>query len=246
LSDENRKLAKTFEELWKSARLDERHRDHFDPDGTLYPGPWSQVQAQIAQVTDGTIVVLLGGRGRGKTQIAVNLIGRSQMALRYARYTLASELFRAVRDTQRKHNGEDRSEQEVINSYSCPKLLAIDQAHIRGQSDFENRTITEILDVRYAYKRTTILISNEDVSKFEEAIGPDITDRIREHGKVFVCDWPSFRDAAAIDVKSKYIGSEAFYAAMAAREKAMREPEERLVAAILAEQATERAAKSAT
>jgi DNA replication protein DnaC len=136
-------------------------------------------------------VALLGDRGTGKTQLAVEVIRSQCNDLESALYTRAIEMFIAVRECYRKD--ASAKESDVINRYVRPHLLVIDEAHERGHTDAENRILTLIIDRRYGDRKPTILIANSKPDAFREQIGESIFDRLVETGGIKVCDWPSFR-----------------------------------------------------
>jgi DNA replication protein DnaC len=184
--------------VWLRSGLDPLHYDRFTetPDAST---PWGEAQAKITAMPAGYIVALLGNRGTGKTQIAQNVAGAAALNPLYEnekfapRYITAPMFFRGVRDSFRKDSLV--SEIEIMRKFSEYSILVIDEAHERGESDFENRTLTEIIDARYARQRSTILIANLDKKQFAAAVGASIVSRIHEVGAVIECNWKSFRTA---------------------------------------------------
>ena len=158
-------------------------------------GAWAtarhRVAAELAS-TPNSIVALLGPRGTGKTQMAVSLAVASILAdgtRRFtARYIRAADLFRQIRAAMRG-DGEDKLVREVSGS----GLLIIDEAHERSGTEFEDRTLVNILDARYGGLRPTILISNQMRDAFSDSMGPSVCSRMCECGSVVECCWPSFR-----------------------------------------------------
>jgi DNA replication protein DnaC len=159
------------------------------------------------ELPPGRIVALLGPRGTGKTQAAQNAIGATLNTIHgfdgrlfkaTPRYTSAAKIFRAIRDAQKRGRDDDGlNEAQTVASFVNPPILVIDEAHERGETDFENRTLNEIIDDRYAARRTTILISNLSRAEFAKSIGPSIVSRIHECGETIECNWPSFRGKAS-------------------------------------------------
>ena len=88
-----------------------------------------------------------------------------------------------------------KSAAEVIISFLTPKLLIIDELQEAKGSDFEDRTLTAIIDGRYDRAVDTIIITNLTTDAMGEALGPSIVSRMRECGGGIECDWPSFREA---------------------------------------------------
>jgi DNA replication protein DnaC len=133
------------------------------------------------------IVVLYGKRGSGKTRMAAEIA----VAVGDSRYRTAMRFFLEVRATFRK--ASERSEMEVIDELSDAPVLILDEIQERGETAFEDRLLTHVIDARYAAMRPTILIANLDKSQLAESLGKSIVDRARENGKSIEFNWPSYR-----------------------------------------------------
>lgn len=201
-----RSFARAMEGAWQRAGIPARHMVPFNPK----PGPWSDcLDKLVSRVRDGSIIALLGERGTGKTQLASQLIyryltGREAPERRsydsrcyfdggdkcHAMYVRMMEIFIALRASYRK---EGPTEDEQIAKFVSPGLLVIDEAQERGESDWENRLLAEIIDHRYGDMSDTLIISNQKPDEFKASIGPSIYSRLVETGGIIVCDWPSFR-----------------------------------------------------
>lgn len=144
---------------------------------------------------DGYLVALLGVSGTGKTQIAVSVIHRCCEAQADCQYIRAFDLFRELR----RGFGKDSeiSESDIADKFADPQLLVIDELHNRGETKYEINALTNLLDVRYAEKRDTILIANQGKDEFAAAIGDSVVSRIHERGECIVCQWPSYRKAGS-------------------------------------------------
>ena len=87
------------------------------------------------------------------------------------------------------------SEAAQFDKFTGPNLLVIDELAVRGETPYEDRVLTHILDSRYDAKRDTILISNQEPQNFTAIIGDSIRDRMHETGGIIECTWDSFRRA---------------------------------------------------
>ena len=166
----------------------------------------------LATVDSGGIVVMYGAHGTGKTRMAWEIARKavpqdSHFAVggigwnaakkeRPAIYTTAVGLFLEIRDTFRADS--EFSEMQVVKKYTDAGLLVIDEVQERGETDFENKKLTTIIDARYAYERPTILITNYSREKLAATLSPAVLDRIRENGCGLHFDWDSFRKANLI------------------------------------------------
>ena len=189
---EERQRLIQYHTLLKEACVPERHRKLISPavlkEGNLWSESYARMRDKIGQ---GFLAAFLGPRGTGKTQMAVCLIDDACRNNRTARYVKALDLFRELRATFRD-DGEN--ELSVVRRFRKYHLLVIDEAHERGNTDFESRTLTNIIDHRYDDAKDTVLISNDSLQAFAAAIGPSIVDRLNETGEAIEFDWPSYRE----------------------------------------------------
>lgn len=116
----------------------------------------------------------------------------SFVKVRPAVYRTAMEIFMDIRDTYRKKS--DVSERDLLRFYRDASLLVIDEVQERGETPFEDRKLTHIVDGRYADCRPTIIIGNYTREEFGTNLSPSIIDRIRENGGGVNFDWSSYRD----------------------------------------------------
>lgn len=141
----------------------------------------------LERVKANGILVLYGNRGGGKTRMAAEIAARSGRSC----YRTAMRFFLEVRATYKKDS--DRTELEVIDDLSKADLLILDEIQERGETPFEDRLLTHVIDARYAAMKPTILIANLTKSGLAEALGKSIVDRARENGKSIEFTWPSYR-----------------------------------------------------
>jgi DNA replication protein DnaC len=143
----------------------------------------------------GGMIVLAGDRGRGKTQMATWLAWqRGKAGKKPGIYAKAFDLFAAVKGTWGRNATE--AEGKALARFKQASFLALDECHERGETDWENRTLRNVLDHRYDACLPTLLIGNwptaEDIGA---SLGASITDRITETGGVVWCRWESYRAA---------------------------------------------------
>jgi len=146
----------------------------------------------IGQLHNGVIISMIGQRGTGKTKMACDCI--YEYIDRWntlARYMTAMDFFIKVKDAYRTNSVE--SELYVLKDMSRPGLLVIDEIQERGQTEWEDRLLTHVINTRYAELKDTILISNQTEQVFTAGVGTSIASRMKETGGIIVCDWPSYR-----------------------------------------------------
>jgi len=191
--EQERRERHEAEQRWryKNAELPERHSSKRIDDGEC-PNEWLEARDKIiGRMGTGFLIALLGKRGTGKTQIAQQLVMASAKALGAPRYTRASTLFLELKDS---YVSRKASELQVVESFRKPTLLILDEFQERGETDFEQRTLTAIIDLRYGDQTDTLIIANQTKERFYESAGESIADRLRETGGIIECTWPSFRD----------------------------------------------------
>lgn len=177
------------------------------PDRYLEPleqasgGEWLAGLALAAPVIEtGGILILHGKRGTGKTQMAAEIArmkrfppdqGTQADPKRSAHYQTAMRFFLTVRSTFKKDS--NKTELEVIDRMTEPGLLVIDELQERGETAFEDRLLTHLIDARYGAKRPTILIANLTKEQLGPSLGPSIVDRATENGRRIDFTWESYR-----------------------------------------------------
>lgn len=148
----------------------------------------------------GGILILHGKRGTGKTQMAAEIArtkrfshdhGTHNDPKRSAHYQTAMRFFLTVRAAFK--SGSGKTELEIIDRMTEPGLLVIDELQERGETAFEDRLITHLIDARYGAKRPTILIANLTKEQLGPSLGPSIVDRATENGRRIDFTWESYR-----------------------------------------------------
>ena len=137
-------------------------------------------------------LALIGDRGRGKTVMAT---WRAQKRMEIGRscgvYVRVHDLFATIRRAWHAQSKED--EWQVLEHYRNAKFLVIDEFQERSESEWENRTLVNILDHRHADMLPTLIIANLSPQDFAKHVGPSILDRIAQTGGIVQCTWGSFR-----------------------------------------------------
>lgn len=175
---------------WRGAGVPKRHAMARETGGAA---EWA---AKLAQVTallgTGCLVALVGPRGTGKTQLAVELIrevtGPRDLP---ARYTTATEFFMALKETFGDEAKVPAS--KVLAGHRAVNLLVLDEVHERGATSWEDQMLTTLIDMRYRDLKDTVLIANLKPDEFLTHVGPSIASRLQETGCIVECKWKSFR-----------------------------------------------------
>jgi hypothetical protein len=177
-----------------------RHRQPFVSRSAEWDAALGKVVAKLRDPM-GSLLFLCGNRGNGKTQLTekamefyLDQIYEPQKKTGRPLYDRAMGFYLEVRAAFK--TGATRTELSALLPYIKAGLLVLDEIHVRGETDWENRLLTHMLDCRYADCLHTILISNLGRDAMVASVGESVADRLRETGGVIECTWPSFRGAA--------------------------------------------------
>jgi DNA replication protein DnaC len=155
-------------------------------------GEWGALFERLrAKLGSGMLVVLAGTRGNGKTQMAVELMKIQTMALKSARFVTAMEFFMAIKATYKRDS--EKTEMDVIREFRKPSLLVVDEIGRRGETDWENNLLFELLNGRYNDRKDSLLLCNLTPAELQSSLGPSLISRLNESGGLIQCNWPSFR-----------------------------------------------------
>lgn len=141
------------------------------------------------KVLSGGIIALVGGRGTGKTRMAAEVC--REYVPHSPKYMTAMELFLRIRSTYGGASKE--TEMSVIKDVSDCPLLVLDEIQERGNTEWEDRLLTHIIDQRYGNDKPTILIANLTKKELAGSLGASIVSRLQETGGIIELTGPSHR-----------------------------------------------------
>lgn len=162
-------------------------------------------------IGSGATACIIGPRGTGKTQLATDVARAVNLdeAQRFvadrkayghyephpqAVYVHVMEIFMAIKATYQ--SDATQGERQSLDRFIRPRVLVIDEVQERGETDWENRMLTYILDKRYQQGRDTLLLANMKPTDIQDKLGASIVSRMQETGGIVECNWPSFRGGA--------------------------------------------------
>jgi DNA replication protein DnaC len=180
--------------FWSKSRIMPRHKMQ-KCDWSRHPEWTQKTQRLIAsfQARPDLMAALIGPRGTGKTQAAVEVIRAACRDGKRAMYSTAMEFFARVKATFSAE--ESVTESSVINDYAKPALLVIDEVQVRSDSAWENNLLTHLVDRRYGHMLATVFIGNLSTDDFRISVGDSIYSRLAQTGGLIVFDGPSWRES---------------------------------------------------
>jgi len=123
---------------------------------------------------------LLGPSGTGKSHLAC-CIGNKIIADGYT--CLFTSVIEAVRLVRSTYSGKTKlTETEAIHRFTWPDLLILDEVGMQRGTDNEFLILTELINLRYADMKPTIMLSNLSEPVFEKFVGDRVFDRQFENG----------------------------------------------------------------
>ena len=145
-----------------------------------------------SQRMKGGSLVFCGKPGTGKTHLAC-AIGNDVMASHGGTvvYGTVPQIVGLVRESFR--DGSAKSERQVIKDLLDPDLLILDEIGAQSGSDYELRTLFEIINGRYQAGRPMLLVSNLTPDQMEKVLGERVMDRFRECAIIVPFNWVSYR-----------------------------------------------------
>lgn len=131
----------------------------------------------------GTSLVFVGNTGTGKTHLAcaiANFIIKQRGRVKYTTFA------KMIRDIRASWSDKKLNEQEIINGFTRPILLIIDEIGVQYKTDSEKNQLFEIINERRSRPLPTILISNYKLDEVEMFIGKRSARRLKEAGGSFL------------------------------------------------------------
>jgi DNA replication protein DnaC len=154
--------------------------------------PLEMARGVCDRLKDNGTIVIVGDRGRGKTVMACWLAHQRRLEHKHPGiYIRSHDLFATIRRAWHPQSKQD--EWDVLERYRQAAFLVIDEFQERSESEWENRTLVNILDHRHADIRPTVLIANLSADGFAQSVGPSLADRIAQTGGIVECDWGNMR-----------------------------------------------------
>lgn len=149
-----------------------------------------------AMVGTGTLSLIIGIRGCGKTQLAVGLLKHAAHSGYSPLYCTAARIGIELRSAFTK-DGNGVTEKSILKKFTAPRVLVIDEFGKSNESGYQDVVMFELLNQRYNEMKDTFLLSNHASTELTAHLGASLLSRIQECGGVVELDNASFRDGGA-------------------------------------------------
>ncbi len=134
----------------------------------------------------GRNLILAGNAGTGKSHLSVAI---AKFAIDNGHTTL----FTTVGMMLDKINGGDWHKGTIIENYTVPDLLILDEA-TSGLNSVEQANLFKVINRRYELMKSTIILTNLSMDELKTVLGERITDRLRDNnGIALYFTWKSYR-----------------------------------------------------
>lgn len=140
------------------------------------------------------LLILCGDRGPGKTQIATKWAEMAAKRDQGSRYFKSHDLLGIIKqqfEDDRQLKGKAR---ETLQQAKKVSLLILDEWSELAGTNWEQRTLTNLIDHRYDNLLSTVIITNHKPAEAAAAVGRSIWSRAEETGGVVNCNWKSYRN----------------------------------------------------
>lgn len=93
---------------------------------------------------------------------------------------ITRDFFNRIRATFNKDASEYGQAENYFNALAQKPVLMIDDFGIQSDTDWEQRTLYDLIDIRYEYERPTILTSNINPEEYKKFFNGRIYSRLKE------------------------------------------------------------------
>jgi len=142
----------------------------------------------VEYLKTGGSAVIYGSNGVGKTHLAYATCEYQARQGINAGYVLAFDFFNKIRKSF-----SDGTTEAIMDKYSNYQLLVIDEIDKTQGTQTEFMYLYSLINERYNYMRSTILITNAKPDEFAAIIGQSALDRVASEGKVIDLTGENYR-----------------------------------------------------
>lgn len=153
----------------------------------------SKQKAVVEYLKTGKSAVIYGSNGTGKTHLAFATCRNQVKQGVNAGYVLAFDFFNKIRKSF-----SDGTTEAIMDKYSNYQLLVIDEIDKTQGTPTEFTYLYSLINERYNYMRSTILITNAKPDEFAAIIGQSALDRVASEGKVIDLTGENYRQRKSL------------------------------------------------
>ena len=153
----------------------------------------SKQKAVVEYLKTGKSAVIYGSNGTGKTHLAFATCRNQVKQGVNAGYVLAFDFFNKIRKSF-----SDGTTEAIMDKYSNYQLLVIDEIDKTQGTPTEFMYLYSLINERYNYMRSTILITNAKPDEFAAIIGQSALDRVASEGKVIDLTGENYRQRKSL------------------------------------------------
>jgi len=146
---------------------------------------------QLENIVTGSdcMLLLCGDRGPGKTQIATYWASK----FKNSRYFRAHDLMSAIRGEFSDDKKDSMQSKQTLHQAKHCDYLVLDEYSELAGTEYDKRTLTNLLDYRYGAMKATVIITNTSINEAPNEVGRSAWSRFEETGGIVHCDWASYR-----------------------------------------------------
>ena len=139
-----------------------------------------------------------GPSGSGKTLLSCLMLNECILSFQnQARYTkITRDFFNQMKASFNLESSFYGKGANLFNEISNAEILVIDDFGVQKDSDWEQRTLYDLIDYRYEYNKTTIITSNTAPKELNPLFGGRILSRLKEMTR--------FQDLISTDYRDKF------------------------------------------
>lgn len=181
-----------YELLLKDANIPRRYERDMSATCLIHDGwraAFMKARDMLLGQRHGSLIIVCGPRGTGKTQLACELIRACAI---HGNFFSRYEVFQDYLDSLPRafNNG---SHEEHQNRYLAPRLVVIDEIAKAGDAAWTEGKLFHLVNTRYNDLKHTVLITAAGPDQLNDVLSPSVADRTNEGGAIIHLNWPSFR-----------------------------------------------------
>lgn len=144
---------------------------------------------------NGSGLYIYGPAGTGKTMLASLIV--NEIILEYQTRALfiniTRDFFSPIRSTYNSENEQYGKGEKIFNKIASAELLVIDDFGVQSDSEWEKRTLYDLINIRYERVLPTIITSNEEPRKWKELFAGRIYSRLEEVSEMIFIESIDYR-----------------------------------------------------